>query len=309
MDVDVQNKAYKEYCNLIYRLGMGYRPDYQFLLEEISLLELGTELDNYSNLLEFYLSNKGELSEGSLPEYISEETSYDVLLDLWKINIELKNKVDRKELPEIQNPYNHPYTNVEQIDNVGEALDTLLNKDLEIESAIVSPNIAEIGETIPTVKFSWKYNKDIASQRFGELQLSNTVREYTLSNVNSTTTKVLSASDGSTTVNTTMSIIFKKAAYYGSAPGMQLNSNFIISNFKRDLQFKKGSTVTINGEDYIYFVVPKELEDIVFSVGGFEGGFELVDNNFKFTKNGVTSNYVIFRSDISGLGETTITIK
>ena len=31
--------------------------------------------------------------------------------------------------------------------------------------------------------------------------------------------------------------------------------------------------------------------------------------NFKFTKNGVTSNYVIFRSDISGLGETTITIK
>lgn len=304
MAVDVLNKmkVYKEYCNLIYKLGMGYRPDYEFLLEEISLIELNTEIENYAALLQYYQTHYGELTEGVLPEYVSDASDTDLLLEFWKLKIELDNKVDRSEVPEIQDPYNHPYDD----SNVGETLDQLTYKELEVDYK-VQPNVAEIGETIDKVTFSWDYNKDILQQSFNNINLNTNVRQYSLNNISTTTTKVLTATDGTSNINQAMQILFKHAVYYGSAPDIQLTSQYIIQNFTRNLNL--GSTVTVNGKDYIYFVVPKELENITFYVGGFEGGFELINSNFKFTKNGITSNYVIFRSDVSGLGETTINIK
>lgn len=304
MAVDVLNKmkVYKEYYNLIYKLGMGYRPDYEFLLEEISLIELNTEIENYAALLQYYQTHCGELTEGVLPEYVSDAGDTDLLLEFWKLKIELDNKVDRSEVPEIQDPYNHPYDD----SNVGETLDQLTYKELKVNYE-VQPNVAEIGETIDKVTFSWNYNKDILQQSFNNINLNTNVRQCSLNNIFTTTTKVLTATDGTSNINQAMQILFKHAVYYGSAPDIQLTSQYIIQNFTRNLNL--GSTVTVNGKDYIYFVVPKELENITFYVGGFEGGFELINSNFKFTKNGIISNYVIFRSDVSGLGETTINIK
>ena len=69
MDVDAINKLKKkvseEFYTLICKVKKGYKPDYQFILEEISLIELilNSELDDKYSLtaLQYYLNNKWQI--------------------------------------------------------------------------------------------------------------------------------------------------------------------------------------------------------------------------------------------------------
>ena len=108
-----------------------------------------------------------------------------------------------------------------------------------------------------------------------------------------------------------MAIQFKLASYYGVSNKTTITSDDIINSFTRDLNFQKGSSVTIIAQDnqYIYFMLPKSMGSVQFYVGGFEGGFQVVDSNFQFTKNGATNRYILYRSDNPGLGTTTINTK
>ena len=86
----------------------------------------------------------------------------------------------------------------------------------------------------------------------------------------------------------------------------------LISSFTRSLNLTRGNSFTVNAREgqYIYLLVPYSLKDISFSVGGFEGGFFIIDDNYQFTRyEGVTLRCVLFRSDNPGLGSTTVTIK
>ena len=65
-DVDaIKEKVIKEYISLLCELRKGYRPDYEFILEEISFIELiqNNELDNNLSLtaLQYYLNNKWQI--------------------------------------------------------------------------------------------------------------------------------------------------------------------------------------------------------------------------------------------------------
>lgn len=69
MDADAVNnlklKIICEYQNLLKLIQKGYKPNYQFILEEISLIDLleNIELDDQKSLfvLQFYLNNKWEI--------------------------------------------------------------------------------------------------------------------------------------------------------------------------------------------------------------------------------------------------------
>ena len=228
------------------------------------------------------------------------------------VDLQLDKKVDKSELPNILNPYNHPYTNSSypNIKSVGDALDQLLYTDLVI-SVKSNPTAGEIGETIPTVTFSWTYNKPIVAQTLDSINYNIGVRSKEYYNVNTPISKVLSASDGTKTKNATLSFNFKLACYYGVSSNTQFTSEYIINSFTRDLNFQKGSTITLNAQEgqYIYLLLPQSMSDISFYVGGFEGGFQIVDNNFQFSRYGKTNSYILFRSDNAGLGETTINTK
>jgi hypothetical protein len=59
--VDVLNqlkeKAISEYSYLISRLQKGYREDYSDILNLISLIELGSSIDNYEFIAQYLLNN------------------------------------------------------------------------------------------------------------------------------------------------------------------------------------------------------------------------------------------------------------
>ena len=263
--------------------------------------ELKTEVDKANARQNLGIGDTWNIKWGNITGFIEKQTDLTQYLDTFIT-----------ELRDLVNPFNQPYTNSDNpsVSTVGEALDQLLYKELTIQST-VTPNIAEIGETVPEVKFSWKYNKNITQQSFDGTDIGLNIREVSLQDVTSTTSKSLQAFDGENTKKVVMSITFKLASYYGVSESTPTNSEEIISRFTRDLNFYKGSSVTITAQDnqYIYLMLPKSMGQVQFYVGGFEGGFQIVDPNFQFTKNGVTNSYILYKSDNPGLGTTTINTK
>lgn len=69
MDADalkmLKKKVSEEFYNLLCRVKRGYKLDYEFILEEISFIELiqNGELDNKLSLtaLQYYLNNKWQI--------------------------------------------------------------------------------------------------------------------------------------------------------------------------------------------------------------------------------------------------------
>ena len=263
--------------------------------------ELKTEVDKANARQNLGIGDTWNIKWGNITGFIEKQTDLTQYLDTFIT-----------ELRDLVNPFNQPYTNSDNpsVSTVGEALDQLLYKELTIQST-VTPNIAEIGETVPEVKFSWKYNKNITQQSFDGTDIGLDIREVALQDVTSTTSKSLQAFDGENTKKVVMSITFKLASYYGVSESTPTNSEEIINRFTRDLNFYKGSSVTITAQDnqYIYLMLPKSMGQVQFYVGGFEGGFQIVDPNFQFTKNGVTNSYILYKSDNPGLGTTTINTK
>lgn len=71
MDVDAVNKLKKkvseEFYKLLCKVKKGYKPDYEFILEEISFIELiqNNEIDDKLSLtaLQYYLNNKWQITQ------------------------------------------------------------------------------------------------------------------------------------------------------------------------------------------------------------------------------------------------------
>lgn len=57
-DIDLlKDKIICEYKLIISELERGHRPDLEFLLEEISVVDLENELDNREFIIQYYLNN------------------------------------------------------------------------------------------------------------------------------------------------------------------------------------------------------------------------------------------------------------
>ena len=229
-----------------------------------------------------------------------------------EVNQAIENKLGRDELPSIENPYNHQYYNEDapKVTSVGQALDQLLYKELTID-AYTTPKYGEIGEVIPQVIFNWSYNKPIRLQTLDSQEIDINSRSAIINNVNTTTSRILLASDGKNTSNIVISIPFKQPVYYGVSRSIFISSEDIINSFTRDFDFDRGSEISIfaNDGEYIYFLVPNNLSNINFQVGGLVGGFTIVNTNYQFVRYGISKSYVLIRSDNHSLGNTIINIQ
>ena len=190
-------------------------------------------------------------------------------------------------------------------------LDELLYKAITITSFNISKSIAELGEIVANLKLTWSYSKDPVLQKLDNNILENNIREYIIdSGIVTNRTFRLEVNDGKTTVNRTVSINFYNGRYYGVSNSETYDSDFILS-LNKTLTNSRACNFTVDcgiGQ-YIFFAIPTRFGTPAFSVGGFEGGFSLVNTLYYTNSFGYTESYDIYRSDYSGLGNTTVVVK
>lgn len=191
------------------------------------------------------------------------------------------------------------------------ALDELMYKPIVISSLSLSKTVAEMGEIVTGLRATWTYNKSPTTQSFDGITLDNAVRSYDIiGDITSNKSYRLSASDGKTNVSRNVGINFYNGKYYGATlEPTGYDSNFVMTLNKQLTNNKNGDfSVNCMTNQYIFFAIPTRFGKPTFKVGGFEGGFVLV-NTIKFTnKFGYTEDYNIYKSENASLGNTTVSI-
>ena len=182
--------------------------------------------------------------------------------------------------------YNRDYPELKTLKQV---IDYLLYNTLTV-SINVTPNIAEIGDTIQNVVVSWEYNKEIDSQTLysseysGGLDLDKSVRSITINGatVQNSTFKIV-GNDGKKTAEAIGSINFCPGIYYGSS-----NEQPDIGSLEKVVMPSRQCTVTIQSGDQekLWFFIPQSYGDPVFTVN---------DNQWEFTNIGtIEYNSVVY---------------
>lgn len=209
----------------------------------------------------------------------------------------------------------------EKVTTLEQQVAELLYKAPEIKSFTSDKSSAqEKGSTVDTVNLSWTFNKAMVKVELDSANItaeaSGTSGSKQLTGQNITenktyTLKVTDERDATAQKSTTIS--FVAGNYYGKSSitdTESINNAFILGLTKRlSTNIKTKFTVTADAGEYIYYAFPATNADPTFSVGGFDGGFDLV-KTFDFQNaSGHTESYKVFRSTNPGLGETTVEFK
>lgn len=178
-----------------------------------------------------------------------------------------------------------------------------------ITSFMSNPSFAEKGTTVTDVTLSYNINKPISELTLDESSVtanqSGTIELTGLSLTNDKTWQLSATSTSDETAINSASLIFVNKIFYGtSATPSAINSTFLLT-LTGELSNIKSRTITVNALDgqYIWYAVPATLGTCSFKVGGFLGGFALVDT---ITHN--SESYYIYRSSNFGLGNQTVEV-
>lgn len=173
----------------------------------------------------------------------------------------------------------------------------------------------ELGTKIDAVTLSWATSKAPASIKLDGSSLAPNLTGIELSNlglINNKTWTLTVTGDYDEVVKATTSVTFLNGVYYGvSDIPEEINSKFILSLSAPNLRSNKLPTFTVDAgvSEYIWYCIPSRFGSCIFTVGGFDGGFDLVAT-IKFTNaSDHVENYDIYRSTNAALGNTTVEVK
>lgn len=117
--------------------------------------------------------------------------------------------------------------------------------------------------------------------------------------------------NGEEYISPTLSITFANRIFMGTASGEAVSDAMINGLSVNKLASSRAltSSVTAGTGEYIYYACPVSYGVPTFKVGGFEGGFELIDGSFSYTNpSGYTEAYQIWRSVNANLGTITVEV-
>lgn len=207
--------------------------------------------------------------------------------------------------------------NENRIKALEDAVADLNYKAISISSFSASPSTAEMGSTVSSVTLSWGVNKTPTALTLdGSIIGVNDKSKTVTGTFKSNKTWTLKATDERDAVATkTASLSFLNGIYYGvSVEPNTYDSAFLLDGIDRGLnKTLRNSKLTSfsetpGGDEYIYYCLPKRMGTCSFKVGGFDGGFTLVDTIAFTNAFGYTEDYFIYRSDNTGLGQTSVTV-
>lgn len=191
---------------------------------------------------------------------------------------------------------------------------TVTPSTISITSMSITPSVAEVGSTVRNPSVSWAVNGTPTVQVLGEESIDVSLRSKVLSGTFTHTNNpqvTLTVTDTyNTSATRSVQIGFMNGVYYGvSAVPSEYNSEFILGLTKTLRTSKLTSfSVDAGAGEHIYYCIPARFGSCTFAVGGFEGGFSLVDTIDFTNASGYTESYYIYRSDNYGLGSLTVTV-
>lgn len=193
-----------------------------------------------------------------------------------------------------------------------DAVADLNYKAIEISGFSASPSTAEMGSTVSSVALSWAVNKTPT-----ELTLDGAAVDVaaTSKTVTGTFTAykewALKATDErGATSSKTASLSFLNGVYYGVSTEPAAYDSAFILGLTKNLRSSKLTSFSVKAGSgqYIYYCLPKRMGTCSFKVGGFDGGFSLVDTISFTNASGYAEDYYVYRSDNAGLGQTAVTV-
>ena len=193
-------------------------------------------------------------------------------------------------------------TETEAVD-IRARLDALEYKSIAINSFSAAPPVSELGST-QTITLAWTLNKTATSQNINGAPVTGNSKQYI--GVTSGQTYTLNVSDGQTSASRTVSVSFANRIYYGAAENITGVTELtgILSNDP-----ERTITVDAGAGEYIIYAIPARLGDVVFYVGGFEGGFEDPVEQLLTNASGYQETYKVYRSTNANLGETIVDVR
>jgi hypothetical protein len=197
-------------------------------------------------------------------------------------------------------------------DLVSDILDDLLYEDLTVSTFTIngSPTLTrEKGNTLDDITFVWTYNKSVVSQSITGIALTAEERTKVLAaqGILVDTTWLLTGNDGTNDATDTVSALFRHSVRWIAMSEQAITSE-ILHTWDSELRADKNTIFTVDAasDEFIYFASPQSFGSVELWIGGFLEVF--TETSFEYTNQyGVVTDYFIYKSENSGLGETTVT--
>lgn len=262
---------------------------HQVLLKENFLSEFLTKSEKQKVIQNLGLSTTIEW--GKIKGYIEQQ----------KDLIEVLSKFVSKETEQAAQQILYSNDEYPNIKTLKDALDVLLYKDLTI-SVNITPNIAELGDTVENALLTWTYNKaNIKQQTVDNMNIDKDIRQLALDRpITSTITKKISGNDGTKIVSDSATLNFYPGIYYGTGLTQPL-----ISSMQRLLLPSRACNITtsVKENEYIWILLPTNYGVPTFIIDGITCNFQNIGTTcYKIT------NYTIWRSDNYSANNVTISI-
>lgn len=212
-----------------------------------------------------------------------------------------------------------------RLDDIEEAIGNLQYKEIAITKLTVSRNPAVEGKTGDVfevgeegdIRFEWATNKTPKTLKWmgSDYAETKTYDNYRYTGYNASakstfTLEVTDERDAKATKSVYVNVYF--GVYYGVSDKTSGYDSEFVSKLTKSLQSGRATnfTVTAGSGQYIFFCAPSgyKFGDCTFKVGGFEGGFSLVDTILFTNAYDVTVSYNIYRSENTSLGSTTVSV-
>lgn len=264
------------------------------------------------HIWEVFVSGGGNVDQGEIDDLIARVNTVDETVNDLADEFEAKSK--RWDTVS-SNFENFIGSYADEMEAINDAIANLMYEEISITSFGHNAGTKEYGETVSSLNLSWAINKTPTALTLDGVALDVSARSKALTGLsitkdNNKTWKLVATDERGAKSEKTTTISFCNGIYSGAKAAPASYDSTFVRGLAKSLQNSKltSVTVTAGAGEYIFYCLPKRMGTCTFKVGGFEGGFELVDT-IPFTNiSGYTEDYYIYKSVNANLGNTTVNV-